>query len=113
MVKDMVALSTIELMTDLMTMRDLDLKVKYKHIEGIIEKIYQKQVHARFVTPIGLQNLINGMWLMCFGFWGEDHSNEVRAGVGRIVEIARCDWYDEKRTMEGMRLQVKQIDQEK
>lgn len=40
MVRDMIALCTIELMTDLMTMRDLDLKVKYKHIEGIIEKIY-------------------------------------------------------------------------
>ena len=109
----MLTLCTIELMSDLMTMRDIDLKVKYKHIESIIEKIYQNQVHARFVTPIGLQNLINGMWLMCFGFWGEDYSNQVKAGVAKIVEIARCDWYDEKRTIEGLKLQIQKMDKEK
>ncbi len=106
LVRDMLSVCTIELMSDLMTMRDIDLKVKYRHIDSIIGLIYQKQVHARFVTQIGLQNLINGMWLMCFGFWGEDYSNQVRAGVAKIVEIARCDWYDEKRTMEGQRLQA-------
>lgn len=41
-------------MSDLMTLQERDLLVKYKHIVNIIEKIYVMQVHARFVTEIGV-----------------------------------------------------------
>jgi|LauGreDrversion4_2_1035121.scaffolds.fasta_scaffold146236_1 hypothetical protein len=44
---------TLELIIDLLTMLERDLKAKYKHISTIIEKIYVMQVHARFVTEIG------------------------------------------------------------
>jgi hypothetical protein len=40
LVRDMLSVCTIELMSDLMTMRDIDLKVKYRHIDSIIGLIY-------------------------------------------------------------------------